>query len=199
MQVIVLTTKYSGCSNQYNSPIKTQLLERLSNHPETTPRDWNLYAFGSKHCSCSIHTVARKNFTYIITSRGSGDIFPRFLYGGRSERDRQVGPLAPGIALRLLSYRCQESPLKGVWGETGVICVVHESVREKSCKCTANFFCSLTKPVLYVEIPAGTTSSCFKDQQFHKQLVNNAALTPNWRMEWGLRNLRPTSKPVQGN
>lgn len=72
------------------------------------------------------------------------------------ERERGVGPLAPGIALRLLSYRCQESALNGVRGKTGVICVVQESVQEKGCKCIANFFSSLTKLVLYVEIHTGS-------------------------------------------
>lgn len=114
------------------------------------------YTLGSKHCSFRIPTVARKNFTYIITSRRSGEGTSSQGFWMKGGRERQVGPLAPGIALRLHSYRCQESPLNGVRGETGVICVVQESVQEKGCKCTANFFSSLTKLVFYVEILTGS-------------------------------------------
>ena len=151
--------------------------------------------FGSKHCSSCNHTVARKNFTYIITSRrsGEGTSSQGFCTGGGARETYKSAPWRQELPCVFSHTDAKNRPQKGVWGETGVICVVHESVQEKSCKCTANFFSSLTKFVLYVEIPAGNTYSCFKDQQFHKQLLHNPGQTSNWRMGHGTRNPRPTS------
>lgn len=195
-QITVLTTKYC----ELNLSINTVVLQKhffwgggvkMMFQPSRIKITPLKAATPSAPNTVALHPYSSEKELYLILLPAGevGDIFPRFLYGGRSERETdRSAPWRQELPCVFSHTDAKNRPRKGCEGKQEWFAWSMKVYRRRVVNALLiSFLPSQSWFFMWKFLPE-VTSPCFKDQQFHKQLANNSALTAIQRVEHSLRN-----------